>query len=71
MKEAEKEKYLGDMVYQTSSIQATIVSNKSKGQGINTGIKYIFYEMLMGKHKKYVAMKLKEVMLINGILYNS
>ena len=38
MKVAKKEKYLGCMIDQSSSIQATIDSRESKGQGINTGI---------------------------------
>ena len=38
MKVAKKEKYLGGMIDQSSSIQATIDSRESKGQGINTGI---------------------------------
>ena len=38
MKVAKKEKYLGDMIDQSSSIQATMDIRKSKGQGINTGI---------------------------------
>ena len=71
MKEAKREKYLGDMIDQTSSIQATIDSRKSKGQGINTGIMSILNEIPLGKHRMHIAMKLREVMLINGILYNS
>ena len=71
MKETEKEKYLGDIVDQNSSIQATIESRKSKGQGINTGIMSILDEIPLGKHRISVAMKLREVMLMNGILYNS
>ena len=71
MKVAEKEKYLGDMIDQSSSIQATIDSRKSKGQGINTGIMSILNEIPLGKHRMHIAMKLREVMLMNGILYNS
>ena len=59
------------MIDKTGSIQATVEARKSKGLGINTGIMSILNEIPLGKHKMDVAMKLKEVMLINGILYNS
>ena len=38
MKESESEKYLGDMIDKTGSINATIQNRKAKGQGIITGI---------------------------------
>ena len=59
------------MIDKTGSIQATVEARKSKGQGINTGIMSILNKIPLGKHKMDVAMKLREVMLINGILYNS
>ena len=71
MKQAKSEKYLGDIVDHTGSIQATIDNRKSKGQGIITEILAIINEIPLGIHRIDVAMKLREVMLLNGILYNS
>ena len=68
---ADKEKCLGDILDKSGSIQPTVENRKSKGQGINTGILAILNEIPFGKHKMDVAMKLGEVMLLNGILYNS
>ena len=45
MKEAEREKYLGDMIDKSGSIQATIEHRKSKGEGIITGIMTILDEI--------------------------
>ena len=71
MKESISEKYLGDVVDSSGSIQATIDSRISKGQGIISEILSIINEIPLGRHKIDVAMKLREVMLLNGILYNS
>jgi hypothetical protein len=71
MKEVDSEKYLGDMIDKTESIQATINSRKSKGQGIISEILSILDEISLGHHRIDVAMKFREVMLFNGILYNS
>ena len=71
MKVSEREKYLGDIIDKSGSLQATIESRKSKGQGIISEILSILSEIPLGKHKIVVAMKLREVMLLNGILYNS
>ena len=71
MKEADSEKYLGDTIDKNGTIQSTIESRKSKGHGIVSEIMAIINEIPLGKHKIDVAMKLREVMLLNGILYNS
>ena len=71
MKTADREKYLGDIIDKDGRIQATIESRKSKGQGITTGIMSIIDEIPLGKHRVDVAFKLREVMLLNGILFNS
>ena len=44
---------------------------KSKGDGIVAEIVSIIKEIHLGKHKTEVALKLREAMLINVILYNS
>ena len=45
MKEAEGEKYLGDMIGKSGSIQATIEHRKSKCEGIITGIMTILDDL--------------------------
>ena len=71
MKVTQSEKYLGDIVNNSGSIQENIEKRKSKGQGIITEIMAIINEIPLGKHRMVVALKLREVMLLNGILYNS
>ena len=71
MREAEREKYLGDIVDQTGKINVTIHKRVSKGEGIKTEIVSIINEIPFGKHKVEVALKLREAMLVNGILFNS
>ena len=71
MKEVNSEKYLGDIIDETGSIKATINHRKSKGQDIISEIFSIINEIPIGSHRIVVAMKLREVMLLNGILYNS
>ena len=50
---------------------STFKSRKAKGKGIVTWIIAIWTAIPLGSHKMDVAMKLREAMLINGILYNS
>ena len=71
MKVTNSEKYLGDIINNTGSLQETIEKQKSKGQGIITEIMSILNEIPLGKYRIVVALKLREVMLLNGILYNS
>ena len=71
MKESENEKYLVDYIDKSGNINATIQSRKAKGKGIVTGIMAILTEIPLGSHKMDVAMKLREAMLMNGLVYNS
>ena len=71
MKDADKEKYLGDWIDKTGKIQETINSRKSKGHGIVANILSILNEVPFGKHRVEVGLKLREAMLINGMLFNS
>ena len=71
MKMSNKEKYLGDIIDKSGSIQETIKSRKVKGQGIVMEILSIINEVPLGKHRTEVALKLREAMLINGMLFNS
>ena len=69
--EVDKEKYLGDVIDKSGTIQATIDQRKAKGDGIVAEIISIINEIPLGEHKVQVALKLRDAMLINGILYNS
>ena len=50
---------------------ATIENQKSKGQGLVSEILSILDEIPFGKHTITVGLKRREVMLLNGILFNS
>ena len=71
MKEAESEKYLGDIVDKNGSIKATIENRKKRGQGSINEIMSILSEIPFGKYKTEVALKLRESMLLTGMLFNS
>ena len=66
-----KKKYLGDIIDSSGKIQPIINQRKAKGNRIVSEITSNITEVPFGKHKMKVAIKLREVMLINGILYNS
>ena len=65
MNEAESEKYLGDVIDKSGSIQATINHRKVKGDGIVTEIISILNEIPLGEHKVEIGLKLREAMLKN------
>jgi hypothetical protein len=71
MKEANSEKYLGDILYETGNIQSTITKRKERGTGIVAEILSIINEIPLGKHKLDVASRIREAMFLNGILHNS
>ena len=62
MKESEKEKYLGDVVYSNGKIQPTIESRKKRDIGIISEIMSIIKEIPFGKYRTEVALKLRESM---------
>ena len=65
IKESESKKYLSYMGDTTGSI------NTTKGQGIITGIMSILNDIPLGRHSMDIEMKLREVILLNVILYNT
>ena len=71
MKEAEHEKYLGDIIDKSGKIQATIDKRLKRGEGIICEILSILSEIPLGKYKTEAALKLREAKLLNGVLYNS
>ena len=71
MKDSQSDKYLGDTIDETGKIKATIESRRKKGQGIRSEIMAIVNEIPFGKHRTEVALKLRESMFLNGMLFNS
>ena len=71
MKDSEREKYLGDIVDSNGKVQATIENRTKRGQGIITEIMSIVNDIPFGEHQTEVALRLREAMLINGMLFNS
>ena len=58
MKVVKQEKYLGDVIDESGTIQATIEKRKAKGEGIISEILSIIEEIPLGKHKTEVALTL-------------
>ena len=71
MKSSKKEKYLGDYIEQSGNMKATLDDRVSKGHGIIAEIKAILNEIPLGRYKLEIGLKLRQAMLINGMLYNS
>ena len=71
MKEVDSERYLGDYVNSTGTIQETIDKRKTRGDEIVADFLSIISEIPIGKYKVEVALKLREAMLLNGMLFNS
>ena len=71
MKEAENEKYLGDVIDKSGNIQETINKRLKRGEGIISEILSILSEIPLGKYKIEAALKLREAMLLNGVIFNS
>ena len=64
MKDSERQKYLGDMIDISVSLQATVEQRKTKGEGIVSEILVIINEIPLGKHRIEVALRLREAMLV-------
>ena len=71
MKDSDKEKYLGDTIDKSGKIKATIEDRKQRGQGAISEIVAILEEIPFGKYRTEVAMKLREAMFLNRMLFNS
>ena len=68
---AENGKYLGDIVSCSGCVKQTVAERVSKGYGIVSEIKAILEEIPLGKYKVDMGLKLRQSLLINGILFNS
>ena len=55
----------------TGKIQATIDDRVAKGYGIVSEILALSYQVPLGKYRIEMGLKLRQAMLINGILFNS
>ena len=71
MGQSNQEKYLGDMVNQSGKIKHNIEARKAKGFGIVANILAIINEVPLGHWKVDAGLKLRQAMLLNGILFNS
>ena len=68
---AENGKYLGDIVSSSGCVKQTVAERVSKGYGIVSEIKAILEEIPLGKYKVDMGLKLRQSLLINGLLFNS
>ena len=69
--DADKEKYLGDILNKGGNIRDTIQDRKNKGFGIVSEICAILNYIPLGKHKLEIGLLLRQAMLINSMLFNS
>ena len=71
MKNSDQEKYLGDQICKDAKVKATIEDRVKKGYGIVSEINAILDEIPLGKYRVEMGLKLRQAMLVNGILFNS
>ena len=71
MEKVEEETYLGDKVSSCGTFHPTVSARASKGYGITNEILSILSEIPLGGHRVATGLRLREAMLINGILFNS
>ena len=71
IKVSECEKYLGDLISNTAKNKPNIISRRDKGYGKVSDILSILAEVPLGKYRTQMALKLRQAMLINGMLQNS
>ena len=71
MKLSEQEKYLGDQLSKACKIKATIDDRVTKGYGIVSEITAILEEIPLGIYRVEMGLKLRQAMLVNGLLFNS
>ena len=71
MENSKRETYLGDIIDESSTIKPNIEKRKSRGYGIISNILTIVNEIPLGKWKVEAGLRLRQAMLINGILFNT
>ena len=71
METSDRETYLGDVLDKTGKARPNIEARKAKGYGIVSEILAITNEIPLGHWKIEAGLKLRQAMLVNGILFNS
>ena len=71
MKCSKQESYLGDIIHESGKVRHNIEKRKSKGYGIIANILAIVNEIPLAHWKVEAGLKLRQAMLINGVLFNS
>jgi hypothetical protein len=56
---------------QVTQIRSTIEDKKNKGYGMVAEILAIINEIPLGQYKMEIGLKLRQAMLLNGLLFNS
>ena len=71
MKKEQSTKYLGNILSTEGGLDATIEDRRSKGWGRIATIMGILSEVDLGVHKLEAGLRLREAILINGMLYSA
>ena len=66
-----QDKYVGDVLENNGSNKANIKERLDKGYGIVNEILSILSEIPLGPYRMSVGLRLREAMLLNGIMFNS
>ena len=71
METTKQETYLGDVVHKSGKGRPNIEARKAKGYGILSNILAIVNEVPLGQWKVDAGLRLRQAMLVNGVLFNS
>ena len=71
MKNSNQETYLGDIIDKSGSIRPNVEKRKNKGYGMISNILAIISELPLGHWRTESGLRLRQAMLINGMLFNS
>ena len=71
MENSNQEIYLGDIIDKSGSIKPNIEKRKNKGYGMISNILAIISDLPLGHWRTESGLRLRQAMLINGILFNS
>ena len=70
MDTSDKEKYVGDVICNDAMLKMGLKDRISKGIGIVVQLTSLLDQVSLGYHYFEIAIKLREALFINGILYN-
>ena len=71
MENANQETYLGDIIHKNGNIRPNIEKRRAKGYGMISDILAIVNELPLGHWRTEAGLRLRQAMLVNGILFNS